>query len=85
METATARIVVQVTPRQKQRILKQARAAGLNTSEFMRLAAEGFEVHEPETEELLDRIKQVAQECITMMDDCIAFVNEPNKLEEQRQ
>ena len=81
MATATDRIVVQVTPRQKQRILKQASEAGLNISEFMRQAAEEYrhELANPALEELLDRIKQIAQESIVMMEETRRFVDESNQ------
>jgi hypothetical protein len=81
MGTATERIVVQVTASQKKSIASTAKRLGLNTSELMRRAAEGFAPAEDERqiEALLERVGRSTQEANAAMDDALAFVAESNK------
>uniref|UniRef100_UPI003BEEC720 plasmid mobilization protein n=1 Tax=Burkholderia arboris TaxID=488730 RepID=UPI003BEEC720 len=81
METATERIVVQVTPGQKREIVQLAERLGLNVSELMRQAAQGF-THPEEEEEILalvDRVDASAKEACEALDDALSIVEESNR------
>lgn len=76
MPSAIERIVIQVTPAEKQSIVKRAEKARLNISEFMRRAAKSFH-NIPEDQQLsslLDRAEKAAKESIAMIDDTLTFV-----------
>jgi hypothetical protein len=81
MAAATERIVVQVTPTQKKAISTVARRLGLNVSELMRQAAQGFQ---PKSEDgdmdaLIERVNVSTKEASDALDDALAFVQESNK------
>jgi uncharacterized protein (DUF1778 family) len=73
---ATERIVVQVTPKQKQHLIEQAKISGLNVSEFIRRAAERFRnaPEDQELEELLIQAERAAKESMALIDETLAFV-----------
>ncbi|WP_153101332.1 plasmid mobilization protein [Paraburkholderia hayleyella] len=81
MATATERIVVQVTAVQKQEITSTAKRLGLNVSELMRQAAQGFMPHEDEQDlyALIARVNASTNEANNALDDMLAFVAESNK------
>jgi uncharacterized protein (DUF1778 family) len=81
MSTATERIVVQVTPSQKKSIASTAKRMGLNVSELMRRAVEGFAPLEDERqfEALLERVGRSTREASAAIDDALDFVAESNK------
>ncbi|WP_434718295.1 hypothetical protein P5W98_03440 [Paraburkholderia sp. A1BS-2L] len=81
MATATERIVVQVTAVQKRAIAQTAKRLGLNVSEFMRQAAQGFTPSEDEQEvlALVERVNASTKEANDALDDALSFVAESNK------
>lgn len=82
MAISTDRIVIQVTPEQKRHFTRRAKASGLNISEFMRRAAEGFRDDSPkdeELEELLARVDTAGKESIAIIDDTLEFIAASNK------
>ncbi|WP_248324049.1 MULTISPECIES: hypothetical protein [unclassified Caballeronia] len=81
MAAATDRIVVQVTPDQKQAIARTAKRLGLNVSELMRQAAQGFTPSEDEQEilALVERVNISTKEASDALDEALAFVAESNK------
>lgn len=81
MAAATERIVVQVTPVQKRAIASTAKRLGLNVSELMRQAAQGFTPSEDEQEilALVERVNASTQEANDALDDALSYVAESNK------
>ena len=81
MAAATERIVVQVTTVQKRAIAHTAKRLGLNVSELMRQAAQGFTPSEDEQDinALIDRVNASTKEANDALDDALSFVAESNK------
>ncbi len=81
MATATERIVVQVTTSQKRAIANTAKRLGLNVSELMRQAAQGFTPSEDEEEilALVERVNVSTKEANEALDEALSFVAESNK------
>lgn len=79
--TANERIVVQVTTVQKRAIANTAKRLGLNVSELMRQAAQGFTPPEDEQEilALVERVNASTKEASQALDDALSFVEESNK------
>jgi hypothetical protein len=81
MAAATERIVVQVTAAQKRAIAATAKRLGLNVSELMRQAAQGFTPSNDEQEilALVERVTASTKEANDALDDALSFVAESNK------
>ena len=81
MAAATERIVVQVTRGQKRAITQTAKRLGLNVSELMRQAVQGFTPSDDEQEilALVDRVNASTKEANSALDDALSFVAESNK------
>ena len=81
MAAATERIVVQVTTVQKRAIAQTAKRLGLNVSELMRQAAQGFTPSDDEEEilALVERVNASTKEASEALDDALAFVAESNR------
>jgi phosphate uptake regulator len=81
MAAATERIVVQVTTVQKRAIASTAKRLGLNVSELMRQAAQGFTPSDDEQEinALIERVNASTKEANDALDDALSFVAESNK------
>lgn len=81
MTAATERIVVQVTAIQKQEIISIAKRLGLNVSELMRQAAQGFVPSDDEREihALIERVNISSKEANDALDDALLFIAESNK------
>ena len=81
MAAATERIVVQVTTLQKRAIASTAKRLGLNVSELMRQAAQGFTPSDDEQEinALIERVNASTKEANDALDDALSFVAESNK------
>lgn len=82
MAVATERIVVQVTPTQKKAISSTAKRLGLNVSELMRQAAQGFQPKSDDDADLgalIERVDQSTREANAALDEAFAFVQESNK------
>ncbi len=81
MTTATDRIPVLVTPDEKSRIAKRAKAAGLSTGEFLRRAAAAF--HPSEDDALLagmiDQMNKTTAQAGEAIDQALAFVEASNQ------
>ena len=78
MASASERLVVQLTAKEKREIRRRARDAGLNVSEFVRRAATGAADMDAELLGLLDRAERAAKEGIAMIDDALTFVKASN-------
>jgi hypothetical protein len=80
MTVATERIVVQVTSRQKSSIAQTAKRLGLNVSELMRQAAQGFTP--PGDEEkilaLIEHVNASTREADSALDDALSFIAQSN-------
>ena len=79
--TANERIVVQVTAVQKRAIADTAKRLGLNVSELMRQAAQGFTPPEDEQEilALVERVNASTKEASDALRDALSFVEESNR------
>ncbi|MGN6390253.1 MAG: plasmid mobilization protein [Burkholderiaceae bacterium] len=81
MATATERIVVQVTPTQKKAIASTAKRLGLNVSELMRQAAQGFQPKSDDNDidALIERVNLSTKEANDALDDAMSFVQASNR------
>jgi len=81
MAAANERIVVQVTTSQKQAIATTAKRLGLNVSELMRQAAQGFTPSDDEQDllALIERVNASSKEANTALDDALSYVADSNK------
>ena len=78
MASASERLVVQLTAKEKREIRRRARDAGLNVSEFVRRAATGAADMDADVLGLLDRAERAAKEGIATIDDALDFVKASN-------
>ncbi|MBA2352005.1 MAG: ribbon-helix-helix protein, CopG family [Burkholderiales bacterium] len=85
MAAATERIPVLVTPDQKAKISKKAKAANLTVGEFVRRAAEAYQPDDDDDvlERLIEQIKNTAAKASKALDAILAFVAESEKRIEQ--
>jgi post-segregation antitoxin (ccd killing protein) len=81
MAAASERIVVQVTPLQKRAIVSTAKRLGLNVSELVRQAAQGFtpSSDEAEMDRLVERVNASTLEASRALDDALHFIEVSNK------
>ena len=81
MAAANERIVVQVTTSQKQAIATTAKRLGLNVSELMRQAAQGFTPSDDEQDllALIERVNASSKEANTALDDALSYIADSNK------
>ncbi len=73
--TASARLVVQMTPEEKALVDRRARKAGLSTSEFVRRRVndeDDLEEHREEIEALLTTIENLAPNILKSLDSTLA-------------
>ncbi|OGA69020.1 MAG: hypothetical protein A3G83_04835 [Betaproteobacteria bacterium RIFCSPLOWO2_12_FULL_68_20] len=76
---ATARIPVQVTPEEKAKIARRAKAVGLTVGEFARRAMASFDAEESasrDMERLLERVKASTARASKAIDEALRFVAE---------
>ncbi len=78
---ATERIPVLMTPVEKTRIVAKAKKAGMKTSEFMRLAAEGYNPNEDEKAliAMINQMNKATENAGKAIDNALAFVTASNK------
>lgn len=86
MAAATARVVVLMTPEEKERVAAQARLEGVSVGEFMRRSAAGqmsdaelnaeLEKRRPELEALLDELERSNERTLKALDDAEAALQE---------
>ena len=81
MATATERIPVLVTPREKSEIARMAKAAGLSMGEFLRRAAASFRPDEDERLLLpmIDQMVRTTAQAGAAIDDALAFIEASNR------
>ena len=81
MSTATARIPVLVTPREKALIEQKARAAGVSMGEYLRRAARGFTQTEDEEAlaGMIDQMLKTTARANKAMDEALSFVAASNR------
>jgi phosphate uptake regulator len=81
MAAANERIVVQVTTSQKLAIASTAKRLGLNVSELMRQAAQGFTPSDDEADllALIERVNASSKEANTALDDALSYIADSNK------
>jgi hypothetical protein len=80
MSTASARIPVLVTPREKVVIEQKARAAGLSVGEYLRRAARSFTPSEDENalNAMIGQMLKTTGQANRAIDDALAFVEASN-------
>jgi hypothetical protein len=81
MATATERIPVLVTPREKSDIARMAKAAGLSMGEFLRRAAAAFR---PDDDErlivpMIEQMVRTTAKASAAIDDALAYVDASNR------
>jgi Ribbon-helix-helix protein, copG family len=81
MATATERIPVLVTPMEKGRIAKMAKAAGVSMGEFLRRAATSYRSSEDDEVLLgmIDQMNKTTARTSAAIDDALTFVETSNK------
>ncbi len=91
MATATERIPVLMTAKEKAQVAKRARAAGLSMGEYLRRAAESFRPSDEDNKALEGMIGQMlktTERANQAIDEALAFVEASNQriasLEAQR-
>jgi len=78
--TANARLVVQMTPKEKRALEARARLAGVSTSEFVRrrVTADDLTEHREEIEALLAMLKASAPAILKSVEGAIATASKLN-------
>ena len=86
MPAATARVVVLMTPEEKERVTQQARLEGISVGEFIRRSAAGqmsdaeleaeLEKRQPEIEALLDELERSNEQTLKALDEAEAALQE---------
>jgi hypothetical protein len=81
MATATKRIPVLVTPREKKQIARMAKDAGLSMGEYMRRAAAAFRASEDEEvlEGMIDQMLKTTEQANQAIDKALTFVEASNR------
>lgn len=81
MSTASMRIPVLVTPKQKARISRMARQAGLPIGEFMRRAADSHLSPEDEAllEGMIEQLEKSTAKTIAAVDRAICIIDASNR------
>lgn len=81
MATATQRITVLVTPKEKVQIARMAKEAGLSMSEFLLWAAASYRAPEDDglLDWMIDQMNESASRASVDIDDVLAFVEASNE------
>lgn len=81
MTTATARIPVLVTAKEKAQIARKAKSAGLSMGEYLRRAAQAFRPSDDDKtlESMIDQMLKATERADRAIDDALAFVEESNR------
>lgn len=90
MTTATARVPVLMTAKEKAQISRKAKEAGISVGEYLRRAAESFRPSEDDKalEAMIDQMIKATERADQAIDEALAFVEASNrriaKMESQR-
>lgn len=78
---ATERIPVLMTPTEKKRVVAKAKKAGLNTSEYMRLAASNYQPKDDESAlvSMINQMNSATENTSKVIDRALASVAASNK------
>ncbi len=81
MTTATARVPVLMTAKEKARISRKAKEAGLSMGEYLRRAAESFRPSEDDQalEAMIDQMLKATERAGQSIEDALAFVEASNR------
>ena len=80
MSAATARIVVQATPREKRALVAKAKALAMPIAELMRRGAKEFQpVDDKDLEALAEAARNAAERAGKAIDDALAYIEASNK------
>lgn len=81
MTTATARIPVLVTTKEKTQIAKKAKNAGLSMGEYLRRAAQSFRPSDDDKalEGMIDQMLKATERAERAIEDALMFVEESNR------
>lgn len=78
---ATARLPILMTPAEKKHLVSRAKKAGLSTSEFMRRAADSYNVDQDieALEAMIDQMNEATERTEKAIDDVLEFVAQSNQ------
>jgi len=81
MATATERIPLLVTPLEKRRIARVAKASGLSMGEFLRRAAASFKPGQDDAilEGMIEQVAKTTAQASAAIDDALSFVEASNR------
>ncbi|MHB8698677.1 MAG: plasmid mobilization protein [Sulfuricaulis sp.] len=81
MATATARVPVLMTGKEKAQIAKRAKDAGLSMGEYLRRAAQSFRPSEDDKalEAMIDQMLKATERANQAIDEALAFVEASNQ------
>lgn len=81
MTTATARVPVLMTAKEKAQIVKKAKEAGLSMGEYLRRAAESFRPSEDDKalEAMIDQMLKATKRADQAIEEALAFVEASNR------
>jgi len=81
MTTATARVPVLMTAKEKAQIAKKAKEAGLSMGEYLRRAAQSYRPSEDDKalEAMIDQMLKATERTDQAIDEALAFVDASNR------
>ena len=81
MTTATARVPVLMTAKEKTQIARKAKEAGISMGEYLRRAAESFRPSEDDKalEAMIDQMLKATERTDQAIEDALAFVEKSNR------
>lgn len=81
MPTATARVPVLMTAKEKAQIARKAKEAGISMGEYLRRAAESFRPSEDDKtlEAMIDQMLKATERADRAIEEALAFVEASNR------
>ena len=81
MTTATARVPVLMTNKEKAQITREAKKAGISVGEYLRRAAKSFRPSENDEalEAMIDQMLKATERADQAIEDALAFVESSNQ------
>lgn len=81
MTTATARVPVLMTAKEKAQIARKAKEAGISMGEYLRRAAESFRPSEDDKtlEAMIDQMLKATERADQAIEEALAFVEASNR------
>lgn len=81
MTTATARVPILMTAKEKAQIARKAKAAGISMGEYLRRAAESFRPSEDDRalEAMIDQMLKATKRADQAIEEALVFVDASNR------